>query len=304
MSDKSRFQTLVERGEFVVTAEVGPPKSASSVGVKKHTNHLKNSVDALNVTDNQTAVVRLSSMAGALHVLSEGAEPILQVTCRDRNRIAIQSDILGAYSLGIRNVLCLTGDHQSFGNHPEARGVFDLDSIQLIKALRDMRDEGKFISGETTKFPARMFIGAAENPFGDPFEYRVLRLKKKIAAGCDFIQTQAVFDVPRFAQWMEMVRELGLHEQTCIMAGVIPAKSVGALRYMQGVPGLSIPEEMIDRAMGAEDAAKEGIKMCIETIQQLREIEGVRGVHIMAIAWEDVVPEIVEGAGLLPRPEI
>ncbi len=302
MSDKSRLQTLLERGEFVVTAEVGPPKSASSKGLRKHTAHLKDATDALNVTDNQTAVVRLSSLAGSLHVLAEGAEPIFQMTCRDRNRIAMQSDVLGAYSLGIRNILCLTGDHQSFGNHPQARGVFDLDSIQLIRAMRDLRDEGRFISGDTTRFPARMFIGAAENPFGDPYEYRVLRLKKKIDAGADFIQTQAVFDVNKFAQWMESVREAGLHQQTHITAGVIPAKSAGAFRYMQGVPGLSIPQQLIDRAAGADDAAREGVKICIETIQQLREIEGVKGVHIMAIAWEEVVPEIVEGAGLLPRP--
>ncbi len=301
---KSRLQTLIERGEFVVTAEVGPPKSASSKGMKKHARHLKDSVDAVNITDNQTAVVRLSSMAGALHVMSEGVEPIMQMTCRDRNRIAIQSDILGAYSLGIRNLLCLTGDHQKFGNHPQARGVFDLDSIQLIKALKDLRDEGQYISGDTTKFPAKMFIGAAENPFADPFEYRAHRLKKKVDAGSDFIQTQAVFDVPRFARWMEMVRDQGLHEKTCITAGVIPAKSVGALRYMQGVPGLSIPDSMIERVKSAEDAAAEGIKVCIETIQQLSEIEGIKGVHVMAIAWEEVVPDIVGGAGLLPRPSL
>jgi len=265
---------------------------------------MKDHVDAVNLTDNQTAIVRLSSVAAAVHVMRAGAEPVMQMTCRDRNRIAIQSDILGAASLGARNILCLTGDHQSFGNHPTAKNVFDLDSIQLIRAVKDMRDEKKFICGEEMKVEPRMFIGAAANPFGDPFEYRVMRLAKKVEAGADFIQTQAIFDVDRFAQWMEAVRDMGLHEKVYIMGGVIPVKSYGAMRYMSTVPGMRIPKPLLDRMKAAEDPKEEGVKICVEIIEQLRQIEGVKGVHIMAVYWEEIVPTIVERAGLYPRPEV
>jgi len=302
----SRLQAVLEAGHFAVTAEIGPPKSASSKGIRKHTREMKDYCDAINLTDNQTAIVRLSSIAAAMHVRSEGGEPIVQMVTRDRNRIALQSDLLGAYSLGVRNVLCLTGDHQSFGNHPQARNVFDLDSIQLVALLRRMREEGRFLNGDEIKFaPPRFFIGAAANPFGDPFEFRVVRLAKKVRAGADFIQTQPVFDRERFGRWMDMVRQQGLHERTAIIAGVMPVKSARQLEYMkENVPGVSIPDELIARMKGASDQKAEGIDICVELVQQLRETEGLRGVHVMAVAYEAVVPEIVGKAGLHPRPEV
>jgi methylenetetrahydrofolate reductase (NADPH) len=298
----SNLQRVLAQGEFAVTAEIGPPKGASGSDIYRYAALLKDYTDAQNLTDNQTAVVRLCSLAAAVHVREAGGEPVLQMTTRDRNRIALQSDILGAASLGIRNILCLTGDHQKFGNHPEATGVFDLDSIQLTAMVREMRDGGRFLCGEAIKLPPRMFIGAVENPFADPFEYRVMRLAKKIRAGAEFIQTQVVYDVPRFARWMAAVRERGLHRRVFILVGVTPPKSAGALRFMRRIPGFSVPEALIRRMDGARDKAREGKRIAVEIIQQLREIEGVSGVHIMAIMWEDAVPEIVTGAGLYPRP--
>jgi methylenetetrahydrofolate reductase (NADPH) len=264
---------------------------------------LKSHCDALNVTDNQTAIVRMSSLSGCVLLRQAGVEPVMQMVVRDRNRLAIQADILGAVALGIRNVLCLSGDHQKFGNHPTAKGVYDIDSIQLIQTLKQMRDDNKFLSGDDISGDVPLFLGAAANPFADPFEFRVIRLAKKIKAGADFIQTQAIFDVPKFARWMEMVRDRGLDEKTHILAGVIPVKSVGMARYMRNnVSGLSVPKELVDRMADAEDAKEEGVKICLETIEQLKEIDGIHGVHVMAVAWEDIVPQIVEKAGLMPRP--
>jgi methylenetetrahydrofolate reductase (NADPH) len=229
------------------------------------------------------------------------------MTCRDRNRIALQMDVLGIAALGINNMLCLTGDHQKFGNHPTAKGVYDIDSIQLVKMVKDMRDERKFQCGEEMAVEPRLFIGAAENPFADPFEFRVPRLAKKAAAGADFIQTQIVYNVDKFAEWMKMVRDRGLHERVKILAGVAPIKSVGAAKYMKTrVPGMDVPDGVITRLQGVpkEQVSKEGIKLCVDIINQIREIEGVAGIHLMAIEWEEVVPEIVEGAGLSPRPKL
>ena len=305
MKSGSNLERVLRSGHFAVTAEVGPPQSASSKGVIKHTKHMKDYCDAVNLTDNQTAVVRLSSIAAAVHVINSGAEPVIQMTCRDRNRIAMQSDLLGAYSLGARNILCLSGDHQSFGNHPTAKNVHDIDSIQLVKMIKDMRDEKRFVCGDDIKAnEPRFFIGAAANRFADPFEFRVVRLAKKVNAGADFIQTQAVYDLERFEEWMKAVREAGLHEKTHILAGVIPPKSAGALRYMKKVPGMMIPDHLIERMKKAEDPKEEGVKLCVEIIEALKGIEGVSGVHIMAIMWEDIVPEVVERAGLYPRPEV
>lgn len=305
-SDKSKLQQLFERGEFVVTGEIGPPKSAGSNGIRHHAEQLAAYCDATNLTDNQTAIVRLSSIAAGVHVLGAGVEPIIQMTCRDRNRIAIQSDLLGAYSLGLRNVLCLAGDHQSFGNHPTAANVFDIDSIQLIRTVKRMRDEKKFMCGEAIKEnEPRFFIGAVANPFADPFEFRVLRLEKKISAGAQFIQTQIIFDVERFARWMELVRQRGLHERAYIMAGLMPVRSAKVAAYMQkNVSGMIVPDEMVERLKNAEDQQAEAVELCVEQIRQIRNIEGVRGVHIMAVGWEEIVPTIVEKAGLLPRPKI
>ena len=248
----------------------------------------------------------MASWAACLIAKEEGLDPIVQMTCRDRNRIALQMDVLGIAALGINNMLCLTGDHQKFGNHPTAKGVYDLDSIQLVKMVKDMRDEKKFQCGEEMAVEPRLFIGAAANPFADPFEFRVPRLAKKVAAGADFIQTQIIYNVDKFAEWMKMVRDRGLHEKVKILAGVAPIKSVGAAKYMKTrVPGMDVPDSVITRLQGVpkEQVSKEGIKLCIDIINQVREIEGVAGIHLMAIEWEEVVPEIVEAAGLLPRPK-
>lgn len=302
--EKSKLQSLFEQGEFAVTCEIGPPKNAQGDGIRKHTEHLNPFVDAVNLTDNQTAIVRLSSIGAGVHVLAAGGEPIIQMTTRDRNRIALQSDLLGAYSLGVRNVLCLSGDHQSFGNHQGAKNVYDLDSIQLIETVKDMRDAKVFQSGEVIKQgEPRFFIGAVANPFADPFEFRVLRLEKKIRAGAQFIQTQCIFDMERFEAFMDLARKRGLHQQAYIMAGVMPIKSAKAAKYMQkNVSGMLVPDGIVERMSKAEDQPAEGVKLCIEQIKHLRTIPGVRGVHIMAVAWEEIVPEIVKGAGLLPRP--
>ncbi|GFN23611.1 methylenetetrahydrofolate reductase [Thermanaeromonas sp. C210] len=304
LKTESRLERLLSQGHFVVSGEIGPPKHASPEGILHHAELLKDYVDAANLTDNQTAIVRMSSMAAAVHVLRAGVEPIMQMTVRDRNRIALQSDLLGAYSLGIRNVLCLTGDHQSFGNHPTAKNVHDVDSIQLLKIVKDMRDDRKFACGEEIKeHEPRFFIGAAANPFADPFEFRVLRLEKKIKAGADFIQTQCIFDMERFERFMALVRERGLHKKAYILAGVMPLKSAKAARYMQkSVAGMVVPDEIVARMEKASDPRTEGVAICVEQIKHLRTIEGVAGVHIMAVMWEDIIPIIVKEAGLYPRP--
>ncbi len=307
MKTKSNIERLLENGKFVVTSECGPPRGADPEAVRKKGSLLKGVVDAVNVTDNQTSVVRMSSLSSCLILKEMGFDPIMQMVCRDRNRIAIQSDILGAAALGLNNILCLSGDHQKFGDHQKAKNVFDIDSIQLIHTVKILRDDGKFLGGEEVKGKPALFIGAAENPFADPFEIRVLRLGKKVKAGCDFIQTQCIYNVEKFSKWMEMVRERGLHEKCAILAGVTPLKSAGMARYMKNsVPGMDVPDSLIDRLKGVpkEKQAEEGIKICVEMIRQLKEMPGVRGVHIMAIEWEERVPEIAQAAGLLPRPQL
>ncbi len=305
MKTKSNLERVLEAGQFAVTGEIGPPPSADPEVIRRKAKILKGNVDAFNVTDGQTAVVRMSSWAACLIAKEEGLDPIVQMTCRDRNRIALQMDILGVAALGINNILCLTGDHQKFGNHPMAKGVFDLDSIQFLKVVKDMRDEKKFQCGDEMAVEPHLFIGAAANPFADPFEFRVIRLAKKVAAGADFIQTQIVYNVDKFAEWMKRVRDRGLHEKVKILAGVAPIKSVGAARYMKTkVPGMDIPDSIIERLRGVpkEQVSKEGIKLCVDIINQVRQIKGIAGIHLMAIEWEEIVPEIVEAAGFLPRP--
>jgi methylenetetrahydrofolate reductase (NADPH) len=305
MKSGSNLERILESGQFAVTGECGPPKGSSPKVVQKKGELLKSCCDALNVTDNQTAIVRMSSLAGCVILQGIGLEPVLQMVVRDRNRLALQSDILGAVALGVGNILCLSGDHQKFGNHPTAKGVYDIDSMQFIRMVKTMRDEHKFINGEEISGDVPLYIGAAANPFADPFEFRVTRLAKKANAGADFIQTQGIFDVARFAEWMKMVRDRGLHEKTHILAGLIPIKSVGMARYMRNnVSGLSVPKELVDRMADAKDAKEEGVKICLETIEELKDIEGVHGIHIMAVAWEDIVPRIVEEAGLMPRPVV
>ncbi len=303
MKSGSNLEKILESGQFAVTAECGPPKGTSPKVIQKKGEPLKSCCDALNVTDNQTAIVRMSSLSGCLLLKEVGVEPVLQMVVRDRNRLALQADLLGAAALGIRNVLCLSGDHQRFGNHPTAKGVYDIDSIQFLQMVKNMRDEHRFINGEEISGDVPLYIGAAANPFADPFEFRVIRLAKKIAAGADFIQTQGIFDMAKFIEWMKMVRDRGLDEKTHILAGLIPIKSVGMARYMaNNVSGLSLPKELVDRMADAQEPKEEGIKICLELIEQLKEVEGVHGVHVMAVAWEDIVPRIVEEAGLMPRP--
>jgi len=307
MTSDSRLEKLLEGGEFVVTSECGPPRGADPEIIRKKGELIKGAVDAINVTDNQTSVVRMSSFSSCVILRQMGINPTLQMVTRDRNRIAIQSDILGAAALGINNILCLSGDHQKFGDHATAKNVFDLDSMHLIQTVKYMRDEGKFLGGEEIKGVPRFFIGAAANPFATPLEFRAVRLAKKVAAGAQFIQTQCIFNLDRFKKWMEQVRDRGLHEKVHILGGVTPMKSLGMANYMKKmVPGMDVPDELTARIKGVdkEKRAEEGIKICVETIQQLREIEGVHGVHVMAIEWEEMVPRIVEEAGLLPRPQI
>lgn len=305
MKSGSNLEKVLEKGEFAVTAELGPPKGNNVDVVLKKAKFLKGIVDAVNVTDNQTAIVRMSSIATSKIILDLGLEPVMQMTCRDRNRIGLQSDIFGATALGIKNCLCLTGDHQSFGNEIDSKNVYDLDSIQLLGVLKNMRDNGKILGGDEVDGDVKLFLGAAANPFGDPFDFRVVRLAKKVKAGADFIQTQVIYDMDRFREWMKMVRDRGLHERTHILAGIMPLKSGGMTRYMaKNVAGVTVPDEIVKRMVSAPKGkgAAEGIKICVETIEQLKEIEGVHGVHIMALEWEHRVPEICEEAGLLPRP--
>lgn len=305
METPSKLQQILSKGEFAVTAECGPPRGANPEAIREKGGVLKGYVDAVNVTDNQTAIVRMSSIAACCHLLQIGLEPVVQMVTRDRNRIALQSDIMGAYSLGIKNILCLSGDHQSFGSQPDALNVFDIDSMNLIRTVQTMREKGNDMSGFELNVSPRMFIGAAANPFADPFEYRIIRLTKKIDAGADFIQTQCIYNMDRFKEWMKMAREEGLTEKVHILGGVTPLKSAGMAKFMNNkVAGMDIPESLIKRMAGVvkEKAIEEGVKICLETIAELREMEGVHGVHIMAIEWEEIVGRIVESAGLMPRP--
>ena len=307
MKSGSNLEKVLSAGHFAFTGELGPPRGTSAEEVKKKAGYLKDKVDAVNITDNQTAVVRMSSWAASLILLQEGLEPNFQMVCRDRNRLAMQSDILGAYAHGIRNMLCLSGDHQKFGDHPQALGVFDIDSMQLIGMVKQMRDEGTFLSGAEIEEPPQIFIGAASNPFAEPFEWRVHRLAKKINAGVDFIQTQCIYNMDRFREFMKKAVDMGLTEKCHILAGVTPMKSVGMARYMaKSVPGMDVPDSLIDRLKGAGKGkvAEEGIKFAVEQIEEFKEMEGVAGVHLMAIEWEHRVPEIAERAGVLPRPKV
>jgi len=307
MKSDSKLERLLQAGEFVVTGECGPPKGADVDKVKQKAEFLIGHVDAVNVTDNQTAIVRMSSIGASALLVQMGMEPVMQMVCRDRNRIAMQSDVFGAYALGIRNMLCLSGDHQKFGNHAGAKNVYDVDSVQLIDMVRRMRDEGKVASGDEIDGVPRMFIGAAANPFGDPFAFRVARLAKKIAAGVDFIQTQCIYNMERFREFMKQAVDMGLTEKAYILAGVTPMKSARMAQYMaKFVPGMDIPEALIERLKGAGKGqqGEEGIKFAIEQIDEFKEMPGVAGVHLMAIEWEHKVPGIAERAGVLPRPAV
>lgn len=303
----SRLEKILDAGHLAVTSECGPPRGSDPATIKEKAELIKDYVDAINITDNQTSMTRMCSLASCIHLKQMGVEPVLQMVTRDRNRIAIQSDILGAASFDIHNILCLSGDHQSFGDCATGQNVHDIDSMQLIQTVRHMRDEGKFLGGDEIKRPPGMFVGAAANPFADPFEIRVPRLAKKIAAGVEFIQTQCIYNLDKFETWMQQARDRGLHEKVHILAGLTPMKSAGMAKYMKNrVPGMDVPDEVVKRLSDTpkEKQAEEGIKMCVESIQRLKEVDGVHGFHIMAIEWEEKVPEIVKASGLSPRPSI
>jgi methylenetetrahydrofolate reductase (NADPH) len=305
VSHMSNLKKVLEKGEFAVTAECGPPKGADPDIVLKKAEYLRDKVDAVNVTDNQTAIVRMSSLAACSLLRHAGLDPVFQMVTRDRNRIALQSDILGASALGIRNILCLSGDHQRFGNQPQAVGVFDLDSIQFLQVAKTMRDEAHILGGDALERPPDIFIGAAANPFADPLDFRVIRLGKKIRAGADFIQTQCIYNLDRFQSWLSQANDRGFTEKAYILGGVTPLKSAGMATYMKTkVAGMDIPDDIIKRLEGVPKAKQkdEGIRICVETILRLKEMAGVTGIHLMAIEWEEVVGEIIEKAGLLPRP--
>jgi methylenetetrahydrofolate reductase (NADPH) len=326
----SNLEKALRAGYFVATGELGPPQSADRHEIEHKASFLKGIVESVNITDNQTAVVRMSSISVAVMLMELGIEPNIQMTARDRNRIAIQSDLLGAYALGVRNLLCLTGDHQTFGNHPNAKNVHDVDSISMLQICRDMRDAKIFECGDAIKGQEpRFLLGAAANPFADPFDFRPYRLGKKARAGADFIQTQIIFNAPKFREYMRRVVDLGLHEETYILGGVAPIRSLGAARYMatrvpgmdvdpayiermrnstQGLPSIKEIRSMDDpaeqkeaRRLRKEAAEAEGIKICVEIINACKETEGVAGVHIMAIEWEEAVDEIVRQTQIGPK---
>ena len=291
--DKSNLETLLDAGKFTVTAEIGPPMSANVGFVQKRAEELKGCIDAVYITDNQTAMVRMSSIAAAKIVADVGIEPVMQMVCRDRNRIAIQSDLLGAYALGLRNLLVLSGDHQSFGNHPGSKNVYDVDSIQLIGGLTQLQEDGVFMGGSACKAPPRFFIGGAGHPFADPLELQVMRVKKKIDAGARFITTQAIYDIEKFAKWMELIRSEGLHKRAYIHAGICVNKTLKSIQMTQQVAGMDVPDFLIDRMSKAEDKEAEGVNIAVDLLNEVMQIEGVSGIHIMAIGWEAIVPTIV-----------
>jgi len=301
----SRLEDILRAGHFAVTAELNPPDSADPEDVFKAAKVLAEVCDGINAVDASGANCHTSSVAMCALLTRVGFEPVYQVTCRDRNRIALQGDMLGAAAMGVLNVLCLTGDDVTAGDQPEAKRVFDFDSIQLLRTARTMRDQGVFLSGRKITTPPCFFLGAVVNPFVPPYDWRPQRLAKKIAAGAEFVQTQYCFDIPRFKEYMKQVRDRGLHKKVFILAGVGPLKSAKAAEYMrEKIPGVVIPDQIIDRLhkTPTEHQQEEGKQICIEIIEQLREIEGVSGVHIMAYRQEELVADIVQKAGLLPRP--
>ncbi|MBV9228063.1 MAG: methylenetetrahydrofolate reductase C-terminal domain-containing protein [Chloroflexi bacterium] len=295
----TNLEKALNSGRFVVTAELGPPRSANADFIRRKAELLRGKVAAVNVTDNARGTARLASLAGCLILQEAGIEPILQMNCRDRNRIALQSDLMSAAALGLGNVLLLTGDHQCYGDDPDAMGVFDLDGVSLVALARRMRDNGELLSGQQISSPPRLLLGAAANPEGAPIDLQVLRLEKKVAAGADFIQTQAVFDIDHFKRWMAEVRVRGLHQETKILVGILLLNSAERASFLRkNVPGTRVSDGLVERFARASDPKEEGKKFGRELIQSLAEIEGVAGVHVMTIAWEDAIPEVLAEAGL------
>jgi 5,10-methylenetetrahydrofolate reductase len=299
-SSRGRLERLLRAGKFAVTAELNPPDSADPRDVFERALVLSEVCDAINATDASGAHVHMSSVGICSLLTRAGYSVVMQISCRDRNRIAIQGDVLGASAMGVQNVLCLTGDGVQVGDQPGAKPVFDLDSTSLLRAIRTMRDEGKFLSGRKLTYPPPVFLGAAANPFVPPYEYRALHMAKKIEAGAQFIQTQYCFDLPLLERFMAKVRELGLHRKCHILVGVGPLASARAARFMKNnVPGVHIPEHVIERLEKSDKPKLEGKKLCIELIQQIREIEGVAGVHVMAYRQEELVSEIITASGVM-----
>lgn len=302
---RSRLERVLRSGRFAVTAELNPPDSSDPQEVYDAAVVLASVCDGINAVDASGANCHMSSVAICALLTRAGYEPVYQVSCRDRNRIAIQGDLLGAAAMGVRNVLCITGDDVTAGDQPQAKRVFDLDSIQLLHMARMMRDYGVFLSGRKLTVPPPLFLGCAENPFAPPYDWRPHRLAKKIAAGAEFVQTQYCYDLPLMRRFMQRTCDLGLHEKAYILAGVGPLRSAGAAEFMRSkVPGVYIPDAIIERLKGVDKKKQraEGKRICIEIIQQVRELPGVAGIHVMAYRQEELVAEIVEEAKLMPRP--
>ena len=297
---RGRLERVLRAGKFAVTAELAPPDSALAEDVYERARQFDGYVDGMNATDGSGANCHMSSVAMCALLTGLGYSPVLQISCRDKNRIAIQGDVLGAAAMGVANILCLSGDGVQVGDHPEAKPVFDLDSMSLLETIRTMRDESRFLSGRPLTSPPQVFLGAAENPSAPPLDFRPHRLAKKIAAGAQFIQTQYVFDISHLRDFMARSRDLGLLEKCFILPGVGPLASARtALWIRNNVPGIHIPDEIIKRLEAAKEPKLEGRKICVELIQQIREIEGVSGVHIMAYRQEEAVAEIVTQSGVL-----
>jgi methylenetetrahydrofolate reductase (NADPH) len=303
---RSRLESILRAGRFAVTAEMQPTNGADPEEVRRFASALRGRVDAANCTDNPAAHPHLSSIAAGAFVAESGVEPIVQLTCRDRNRLALQADLLGAAALGARNVLLLTGDDVSAGDHPEAKPIFDLDSMHLLRIARVLRDEGKYLSGRSLTSRPSFFIGAVENPFAPPHDFRPIRFAKKIEAGAEFVQTQLCFNLPRLAEFVRRSREMGLLEGCFVLVSVYVARSARAMRYLRDVvPGIDVPDEVLGRLEKAPAAkqAEEGFALALETVQALRETPGVSGVHLISIKGQDAILRLIEMAGLLPRPE-
>ena len=299
MPTYSTFQRRIEAGQIVVTGELAPPKGAARGTLEKLATAMRGSVDAINLTDNQRGIGRMSALGAGVVMRQLGIEPIVQLTCQHRNRIALQADVLSGAVCGISNFLCMTGDHPKIGDHPDAKNVLDLNSFQLIKMLRAMRDEGRFQSGVMLSEAPRFFLGGVANPNIE----RVARLEKKVQCGAEFIQTQLIFDLDRFKQWMADVRAAGLHQQTHILAGIMIIRSANSAQFLRDhLPGSRVPEWVIERMERAENAEQEGVRIAAELAQEMLAIEGVRGIHIMSVGWTKAIPWVVEAAGLLPRP--
>lgn len=301
MPPSSTLEQRLRAGQTIVTGEIAPPRGAARSQLEGLAVAIRDSVDAINLTDNQRGIGRMSSLGAGIILRQLGVEPVMQMTCQHRNRIALQADALSAAACGIPNILCMTGDHPKIGDHPDAKNVLDVNSFQLIRIMRTLRDESRFQSGVSLSEPPQLFIGAVANPNIE----RAARTEKKIESGAEFIQTQILFDVARFRSWMDDVRAAGLHRAAFIIGGVMIVRSAKSARFLRDhLPGSRVPDWVIDRLDAAEDPEVEGVRIAAELTQELLAVEGVRGVHIMSVGWTKAIPRVVESAGLLPRPPL